>query len=62
METGNNTVSEPAKQPPRATPALGRGHLHYARSDGNARRRNTQAEQAAGQHLDLQITIITAWE
>ena len=62
METGTNTASEPAGQPPRATPAWGRGYLDYARSEGSARRPNTHAEQAAAQGLDLWITRITVGE
>ena len=49
VETGTNTTSEPAKQPPRATQAWGREHLDYARSEGNARHPNAHAEQAAAQ-------------
>ena len=62
METGTNTSSEPAEQPPWATPAWGRGHLDLAPWDGDARRPNTQAEQAAAQDLDLWITRITTGE
>ena len=59
METGTDTAREPAEQPPRTTPAWGRGHLDYARSEGEARRLNAHAEQAATQDLDLWINRIT---
>ena len=62
METGTNTASEPAKQPLWPTPDRGRGHLDYVRSEGDTRRPNTSAEQAAAQDLDLWITKITAVE
>ena len=45
-----------------ATPAWVRGHLHYARSEGDARRPNAQAEQAASQDLDMWINRITTGE
>ena len=51
VETGTNTASKPAEQPPWATPALERGRLDYARSEGDARRPKTHAEQAAAQDL-----------
>ena len=60
--TGTNTASEPAEQPPRATPAWGWGHLDYARSEGDARSPNTHAEQVAAQDPDLLITRIIAEE
>ena len=62
VETGTNTASEPGKQPPRATPAWGRGHLDYARSVGDTRRPNAHAEQAAAQDLDLWIHRKTTGE
>ena len=62
VDTGTNTASEPAVQPPRGIPAWGPGHLDYARSEGEARGPNTQAEQVAAQDLDLWITGITAGE
>ena len=60
VKTGTHTASEPAKQSTRATPALGRGHLDYTRSEGDARGPNTDAEQAAAQDLELWINGITA--
>ena len=62
VETGTNTASEPAEQPPWATQTWGRGHSDYARSEGDACRPNTHAEQAAAQDLDLWITRITTEE
>ena len=62
METGVNTSSQPAEQPLWATPAWGRRHLDYVRSEGDARRPNTHAEQAAAQDLDLWITRIKTGE
>ena len=62
VQTGTSTTSEPAEQPPWATPACGRGHLDYARSEGDARRPNTHVEQAVAQGLDLWITRITTGE
>ena len=62
VETGTNTASEPADQPPGTTPSLGRGHLDYARSKGNTRHPSAHAEQAAAQDLDLWIDRITTGE
>ena len=62
METGTNTASQPADEPPGTTPSWGRGHLDYARSKGDARRPSTHAEQAAAQDLDLCINTITTGE
>ena len=62
METGNNTASEPANQLPRAIPTWEWGHLDYARSEGDACRPNTHAEQAAAQDPYLWISRITIGE
>ena len=62
VERYTTTAREPAEQPPRATPAWGRGHLDYVRLGGNARRPNTHAEQAAAQDLDVWINRITTGE
>ena len=62
VEMGTNTASKPADQPTRATPAWGRGHPDYARSEGNARLPSAHAEQAATQDLDLWINRITTGE
>ena len=62
VETGTNSASMPAEQPPWATRAWGQGHLDYARSEGDARRPNTHAERAAAKDLDLSITRINTAE
>ena len=62
VETGRNTASEPADQPPGTSPSCWRGHLDYAPSEGNARRPSAHAEQAAAQDLDLWINRITTGE
>ena len=62
VEMGTNTAREPAKQPRWATPAWAWGHLDYGRSEGDARRPKTQAEQAAAQDLELLITRVTKGE
>ena len=59
---GTNTASEPADQPPGSTPSWGRGHLDYARFEGNARHPSAHAERAAAQDLDLWIHRITKGE
>ena len=62
VATGSITASEPADQPPRTTPSWGRGHLDYARSEGDARHPSAHAGQAAAQDLDLWIDRITTGE
>ena len=62
VETGTNTASEPAKQPSRATPAWGRGHLDYGCPEGDARRPNAHTEQVSSQDMDLWINRITTGE
>ena len=62
VETGTNSGSEPADQPPGTTPSWGQGHLDYARSEGDARRPSAHTEQAAAQDLDLWIDRITTGE
>ena len=62
VETGTNTASEPADQLTGTTPSRGRGHLDYARSEGNTRCPSAHAKQAAAQDLDLWINRITTGE
>ena len=62
MEMGTNTASEPVGQPPRTTPTWVRGHLDYVRSEGNACRPSTHAEQVATRDPDLWINRITTGE
>ena len=62
VETGPNTTSEPADQPPGTTLSWGRGHLDYARSEGDAPDPSAHAEQAAAQDLGLWIDRLTTGE
>ena len=62
VEMGTNTASEPADQRPGTTPSWGRGHLDYARSEGDTRRLSADGEQAAAQGLDPRIDRITTGE
>ena len=62
MEPDTNTASGPADQPPGTTPSWGRGHLDYARSEGDARQPSAHAEQAAAQDVDLWIDRIATGE
>ena len=62
VEAGTNTASEPTGQPLGTAPSRGRGHLDYARSEGDARRPSDHAEQAAAQDLGLWIDRITTEE
>ena len=59
VETGANTGSQPADQPPGTTSSWGRGQLDYVRPEGDARNPSAHAEQAAAQDLDLWIDSIT---
>ena len=59
VEAGTNTVSEPTGQPPGSALPWGRGHLHYARLEGDANRFSDHAEQAAAQDLGLWIGRLT---
>ena len=62
VETDTTTASKPAHQPPGTDPSWGRGHLDYARSEVDARRPSTQAQQAAAQDPDLWIDRVTTGE
>ena len=62
VEAGTNTASEPTGQPPGITPPWGRGHLDYARLEGNARHPSDQAEQAAAEDLGLWIDRLNTEE
>ena len=55
VEAVTNTASKPTGQPPGTVPPLGRGHLDYARLEGDARQLSDHAEQAAAQNLGLCI-------
>ena len=62
VEVGTHTASEPTGQPPGTTPSWGRGHLDYARSEGDARHPGAHAEQAAAQDLGSWIDRLTTRE
>ena len=62
MEAGTNTATEFTGQPSGTSPSSGRGHLDYARSEGDARHPSALAEQAAAQDLGLWINRITTEE
>ena len=62
VEAGTNTASEPTGPPPGNAPPWGRGHLNYARLDGNTSRPSNQAERGAAQDLRLSIPRLTAGE
>ena len=62
MKAATNTASELIGPPPGTAPPWGRGHLDYARLEGNANRPGEQAEQAATQDLGLSVPRLTAGE
>ena len=62
MEAGTTTASEPTGPPPGTLLPWGRGHLDYARLEGDASRPSDQAEQAAAQDLGLWVPRLTAEE
>ena len=62
VEAGTNTASEPTGQPPGTAPPSGRGHLDYARLEGDARHPSDHAEQAAAQDLGMWIDRRTTGE
>ena len=62
VEAGTNNASEPTGPPPGTAPPWGRGHLDYARLEGDASRPSDHAEQAAAQDLGLWIDRLTAEE
>ena len=55
VEAGTNTASEPVAPPPGAAPPWGRGHVDYARLEGDASHPSEQAEQEATQDLGFRI-------
>ena len=61
MEAGTNTASEPTGPLPGTVPPWGRGHLDYARLEGDASRPSDHANQAA-QDLGLWIDRLTTEE
>ena len=62
VEAATNTASEPIGPPPRTAPPWGRGHLDYARLEGNASHPSEQAEQAATQDLGPWVPRLIAGE
>ena len=62
VEAATNTASEPIGPPPGTAPPWGRGHLDYARLEGNASHPSEQAEHAATQDLGLWIPRLIAGE
>ena len=62
VEAATNTASEPTGPPLGTAPPWGRGHLDYARLEGDANRPGEQAEQVAAQELGLWIPRHTAGE
>ena len=62
VETATNTASEPVAPPPGAASPWGRGHLDYARLEGNASHPSEQAEQEATQDLGFWIPRLVTGE
>ena len=62
VEAGTNTASEPTGQPPGTAPPWGRGHLDYARLEGDASHPSDHADQAAAQDLGVWIDRLTTGE
>ena len=62
VEAGTNTAKEPSDQPPGTALPWGRGHLDYARLEGDAHHRGNHAEQAAAQDLGMWIDRLTTGE
>ena len=62
VEAATNTASEPTGPPPGTAQPWGRGHLDYARLEGDANRPGKQAEQAATRVLGLRIPRLAAGE
>ena len=62
VEAATNTASKPIGAPPGTAPPPGRGHLDYARLEGDVNRPGEQAEQAATQDQGLWVPRTTAGE
>ena len=62
LEAATNTASEPIGPLPGTAPPWGRGHLDYARLEGDANRPSEQAEQAATRDLSLWVPRLIAAE
>ena len=59
VEGGTNTASEHTGKSPGTAPPWGRGHLDYARLEGDARHLSDHAEQAAARNLGKWIDRLT---
>ena len=62
MEAATNTASKAIGPPPGTAPPWGRGHLDYARLEGDTSKPSEQAEQAATQDLGLWVPRLIAGE
>ena len=62
VEAGTNTTSQPTGPPLGTALPWGRGHLDYARLEGDASCPSDHAEQAAAQDLGLWIDRLTTEE
>ena len=62
VEAATNTASEPVAPPPGAAPPWGRGHLDYARLEGDAGHPSEQAEQEATKDLSFWIPRLVTGE
>ena len=62
VEAATNTASEPFAPPPGAAPPWGRGHLDYARLEGDASHPSEQAEQEATQDPGFWIPRLVTGE
>ena len=62
VEAATNTASETVAPPPGAAPPWGRGHLDYARLEGDASHPSEQAEQEATQDLGFWIPRLVTGE
>ena len=62
MEAATNTASEPIGPPPGTAPPSGRGHLDYARLEGDASHPSEQVERAATKDLGLWVPRLIAGE
>ena len=62
VKAASNTASEPVAPPPGAAPPWGRGHLDYARLEGDASHPSEQAEQEATQDLGFWIPRLVTGE
>ena len=62
VKAATNTASEPVAPPPGAARPLGRGHLDYARLEGDASHPSKQAEQEGTQDLVFWIPRLVTGE